>query len=230
MNERAIRNEIGRFVERSMRNLRNLHAEQLIDQGAINPLLMKALGFNDIDALARFYVYQRVGRSVMTGFGTTIERIVKAVAEGREGDWWDVVATIDGERHYMSVKSGPRDMDKDQVEYFSNRAMEILKEDPSARPIIAIGYGRDPWPIIPSTLRNMGLDPDEHLFVGRRLYEKISGETDLHIRLLDIIHEEATRALRGREVIDIIEDKVREISEYFQRNYNSVDELLRDIF
>ncbi len=38
----------------------------MIDESAINPILAKALGFKDFDSLARFYVYQRIGRSLVT--------------------------------------------------------------------------------------------------------------------------------------------------------------------
>ena len=230
MDEEIIRSEVRGFITRAIKNLRELRAEALIEQGAINPFLMTALGFNDVDALARFYVYQRVGRSVMTGFGTTLERIVRAISEGHEGDWWDIVANMHGNEYFMSVKSGTRDMNRDQVSYFSGRARELLLENPDAIPIIALCYGREPWQIIPSTLQDEGFDPNEHLFVGKRLYEMISGQQDFQLRLLEIIHEEATNELRGRVVIDLIEEKVEEISEYFKTHYRTVEELLNNTF
>jgi hypothetical protein len=40
----------------------------------------------------------------------------------------------------------------------------------------------------------------------------------------------AVQELRGKEVIDIIDDKVKEVADYFKKRYRNVDELLSDLF
>jgi hypothetical protein len=228
--EARVANVVERFVQNGIRNIRELTATELIDEAAINPFLVKALGIDDFDSLARFYVYQRIGRSLVTSFGTTIEHMVRALAGGQPGEWWDVRKAVGETTYYMSVKSGPRDMDKDQVEHFADRARRIMSTDHTALPVIAMGYGREPLGVIPSTLRNQHLDPDRHTLTGKQLYDTITGETDYHTRLLDLTGRVAFRALGDRRFIDLIENKVREIAEGFRGRYRSVDELLLSTF
>ena len=228
--EEPLREEITRFVSKAIEKISGLSATVLVEEAAINPFLVKALGINDFDSLARFYVYQRVGRSLVTSFGTTIEKMIKALCGGQKGDWWDVVTVIDGVRYYMSIKSGPRDMDKDQVQHFALRARELLAREPEARPIIAMGYGKEPLgPIVP-TLRDEGLDPAQHTLTGKELYERITGNSEFHRILLDLISEVSQEVLGGRRIIELIEEKVREIAEEFKNRYDSVDDLLLDTF
>jgi hypothetical protein len=228
--EAAVKAQIAKFVRKSLQNIDELTAEELVQDAAINPFLVKALGISDFDALARFYVYQRVGRSIVTSFGTVIEKMVEALAGGTGGTWWDVVTDIGGTRYYMSVKSGPRDMDKDQVQHFAQRARELLQSEPNAHPIIAMGYGKGPMGVIPPTLRNEGLDPDRHTLTGKKLYDTITGVPDYHKKLLQLTSEAAVQTLGGRKVIEIIENKVGEIADSFRRHYRTVDELLLDTF
>ena len=230
LGEYEVRVKLKAFIERNIKNIRKLSGEAMIEESAMNPFLIKALGIKDFDALAKFYVYQRVGRSIVTSFGTMIEHIVRELSNGEQFGWWDVKASIDSSPYYMSVKSGPRDMDKDQVSYFARQAKEVMDAEPEAVPVIAMGYGKSPWPIIPGTLHSNGLDPEKHLLLGKKLYERITGESDYHVRLLEIIGEVARRTLYDRKVIDIIEEKVEEISTFFKRTYETVDDLLLDTF
>jgi hypothetical protein len=228
--ETAVKAQIAKFVRKSLQNIDELTAKELIQDSAINPFLVKALGISDFDALARFYVYQRVGRSIVTSFGTVIEKMVEALAGGTSGTWWDVVTDIGGTKYYMSVKSGPRDMDKDQVQHFAQRARELLQTEPNAHPIIAMGYGKGPMGVISPTLRNERLDPDRHTLTGKQLYDTITGVPDYHKKLLQLTSEAAVQALQGSKIIEIIENKVNGIAGDFKRRYKTVDELLWDTF
>lgn len=230
MGETEVKNYLLKCIARNVQNVKKLSAKKMISESAINPFLVRAIGINNFDDLAKFYVYQRVGRSIVTSFGSAIEHIVRDLVDGTEGTWWDVVATIDEKPHYISVKSGPRDMDKDQVTYFSNRAKEAMAKEATAVAFIAMGYGKSPWPIVPKTLVDNGLDPKKHLFIGKDLYGYISGEKDYHVKLLEIIRGAADQALNGSKIVDIIEDKITEISEDFKNHYASLDDLLLDTF
>ena len=63
----------------------------MIRDSSINPFLAKSLGLNDFESLARYYVFQHVGRSVVTSFGSNMEQMIKVLFTGERGDWWDVV-------------------------------------------------------------------------------------------------------------------------------------------
>ena len=228
--ETEIRELFAGFITRASEIIGKLSAEKMISESAINPILAKSLGLRDFDSLSKFYVYQRIGRSLVTSFGMRMEDLVKHVVDGEKGEWWDVVKKTDAANYYMSVKSGPRDMNKDQTVEFSRRARKVMEEDPKARPFIAMGYGKKAWPVITDTLRKEGLDPNTHAHVGKDLYEILSGEERYHVKLLDLAMSTESEATQGKTVLELIEEKVEEISADFARRYGSVDELLLDTF
>jgi hypothetical protein len=228
--EEKVKAEIKKFVNNGIKNIKELTAQELIRDVAINPFLVKALGISDFDTLAKFYVYQRVGRSLVTSFGTTMENMIRDLAGGEKIQWWDVKKTIGNVTYYMSVKSGPRDMDKDQVQHFAGRAKEIVKSEPSSLPVIAMGYGKEPMGVIAPTLRNEGLDPNKHTLTGKRLYDIITGQKDYHKKLLELNGTTAIQTLGNKKFIDFIENKIKEIADDFKKKYKTMDELLLDTF
>ena len=229
--ERTIESEVVKFVKNGMKNIEKLTAETLIREASINPFLVKALGITDFDSLARFYVLQRIGRSLVTSFGMTVmEQFVKTLGGGKKGQWWDIKIPTNGETLHISVKSGPRDMDKDQVVHFSREARTLINKDPNAIPLIAMCYGREPLGPIKSTLRSEGFDPDKTTLTGKQLYETLTGQPDFHVKLLELTGKVALQTLQEKKFIDIIENKVKEITEDFKRKYETVDDLVLDIF
>ena len=101
----------------------------MIRDSSINPFLAKSLGLNDFESLARYYVFQHVGRSVVTSFGSNMEQMIKVLFTGERGVWWDVVRKTKKIHYYVSVKSGANDMDKDQAVHFASEAKKIMEEE-----------------------------------------------------------------------------------------------------
>ena len=228
--EEEIKDLFAGFITRAGEIIGELTAERMIAESAINPILAKSLGFRDFESLSKFYVYQRIGRSLVTSFGTRMEKLVKIIVDGDKGEWWDVVKETGRANYYVSVKSGPRDMNKDQTVEFSRKAKQAMEEDGKAHPFIAMGYGKEAWPVITDTLDKEGLDPGRHAYVGRKLYSILSGEEEYYLKLLDLAVSTKSGAAQGKTVVELIEEKVREISVDFSKKYDSVDELLLDTF
>ncbi len=228
--EEEIQRVLEDFITRATEIIDDLSAEKMIEESAINPLLAKALGLKDFDSLSRFYVYQRIGRSLVTSFGMRMEKLVELVIGGGKGEWWDVVKNSTKANYYVSVKSGPRDMNKDQTVEFSRRAKKIMKDDPNAHPFIAMGYGKKAWPVITDTLLKEGLDPEKHSYVGKELYAFLSGEENYYTKLLDFVVNAESEATKGKTILQMIDEKVVEIRNDFSARYKTVDELLLDTF
>jgi len=219
-----------KFISRAAEIIDELSAEKMINESAINPILAKALGFTDFSTLARFYVYQRISRSLVTSFGTHMENLVKIIIDGEKGEWWDVVKKSKKVNYHISVKSGPRDMNKDQTVEFSRRAKKIMGQDPKALPLIAMGYGKKAWPVITDTLKKQGLDPKKHSFVGKDLYELLTGDPNYYKKLLDIVVSAESKVIGKKTILQMMDDKVNEITKSFKNKYKNVDELLLDTF
>jgi hypothetical protein len=130
----------------------------------------------------------------------------------------------------MAVKSGPQDMDKDQVEVFARRARTLMRQDPKALPIIAMAYGREAWPIIMSTLRNERLDPMKHVYVGKELYQRLTGKPQHHRTVLTWLDAAAELAVPGSSLGNAIEERVNVIANEFSSRYRDMDELLFSLF
>lgn len=225
--EDRIKKVVGDFALRSFKRIERLNANEILEENGINPLLIWALGINDFRSLAKFVVYQRIGRSLVTSFGqTVVEGIVRGASGGKRGTWWDVLK--DGEENlYMCVKSGPADMDADQVRYFSQKAKEVMKRDKKALPVIAMSYGRKIWSVITDTLKRNGLDPNRHTLIGKKLFDKISDDPDFHSKLPNIVRTGAAASVGDKRIIEILESKIDEISNEFSGRFKNVDELLQ---
>jgi len=228
--EEDIRDRMKQFSKRMLENINNLNAEKMIETNAINPILVKALGLG-IEETAQYYVYQRIQRSIVTSFGHDMEFIIKRAMVGERGDWWDVVKKEKDVHYYVSVKSGPNDMDQDQVDHFSMRAKKVMKEDKKAYPFIGMGYGKSLWPIIKSTLKKNELDPEKYAIFGKKMYELITGDPNHYKKLLGAIEKGEEESLgEGKTVLDLIEDKITEITKDFKKKYKNINELLADTF
>lgn len=143
MSDNQIQKEIRSWVGKSLVNIKknfNDISLETLESGTINPYLVKVLGLSSIDDVIEFYVWQRVGRSVTTSFGSLIEKVTIRLTGAKKGNWWDLVKE---NVVYASVKSGPRDMDVDQVKHFITQAKVLLKKNPEAKPFIALTYGKE---------------------------------------------------------------------------------------
>lgn len=228
--EDEIRKLFEEFITRARDIIDELSAERMIAESAINPFLAKSLGFRDFESLTRYYVYQRISRSLVTSFGKNMEKMVKIVMDGDKINWWDVVKETNQANYYISVKSGPRDMNKDQTVVFSQEAKKVMKNDPKAHPFIAMGYGKKAWSVITNTLDKEGLAPERHAYVGKELYALLSGEEKYYLRLLDFAASPDPEMTKDKTIVELIEEKVKEINNDFSNKYDSVDELLLDTF
>jgi len=228
--EEQIKKLLEKFISRAAEIIDDLSSEKMITESAINPILAKALGFADFSSLARFYVYQRISRSLVTSFGTHMENLVKIIVDGEKGEWWDVVKKTPDVNYYISVKSGPRDMNKDQTVEFSRRAKKIMEKDSKALPFIAMGYGKEAWPVITDTLKNQGLDPKKHSYVGKGLYALLSGDKNFYKKLLDFVVNVESEGIGKKTILQLMDDKVNEITKGFNKKYKDINELLLDTF
>jgi len=228
--DEQIKKLLEKFITRAAEIIGKLSAEKMVEESAINPILAKALGFTDFSSLARFYVYQRISRSLVTSFGTYMENLVKIIVGGERGEWWDVTKKSSTVNYYVSVKSGPRDMNKDQTVEFSRRAKQIMKKDRNALPFIAMGYGKVAWPVITDTLKKQGLDPKKHSFVGKELYALLSGDKNYYKKLLDFVVSVESQVIGKKTILQLMDDKVNEITKEFKKKYKDIDDLLLDTF
>ena len=202
----------------------------MIRDSSINPFLAKSLGLNDFESLARYYVFQHVGRSVVTSFGSNMEQMIKVLFTGERGVWWDVVRKTKKRNYYVSVKSGPNDMDKDQAVHFASEAKKIMEEDPLAFPVICMAYGKSQNVIPAKAMKDKGIDPKKHMVVGKKAYEIITGDPNFLDKVFKVTMNVKSSAGAEKTILESIDDKVDEIAAEFKKSYKNIDELYYDTF
>lgn len=212
-----------RFADNAADLITGLTAEKMVEEGSINPFLAKALGLTSFEDLARFFVVQTISRSLVTSFGTVLETTIRAISCGKKGEWWDVVKGV----NMWSIKSGPNDMNKDQVKEFSRNAKKALEENQNAKPKILMTYGKKPMDVIIDTLKKNELDPAEYTATGKAVYKLLTGDAAYHTNLLNVF---SSYKRQGKTLLVLIDEKVKDISKQFKAISRDVDSILDKTF
>ena len=58
----------------------------------------------------------------------------------------------------------------------------------------------------------------------------MSGEENFHKKLLNFVVNIESDVIKGKTILELIDDKVNEITENFKKKYKTVDDLLLDTF
>jgi hypothetical protein len=233
------------FVNKVEELIKNITVDDLINEGGINPYMVAALNISSMEDVAELFVYRRVERSLGTSFGNVIEAFLRDLLGGVSGKkhdlckkgkgwicWWDIV--IEGEfidengRKYkgrvLSVKSGPADVNKDVVEKFVDHARQALQN--GYKPYLVLTYGKRAFAVAESTLSSHGLNPREHLLVGRDIFRVFLHDPGLYDRVIELIRGAGSQV----NIFDLIEEKVRHITEELRKRYDDdVTKLLKDL-
>jgi len=221
------------FVSKVKNLIESISAESLIEGGGINPYMVKTLGMKSIKEAVNFFVHRRVERSLGTSFGIVLDNLIRVLLGGMKGKdltkqygnwigWWDAV--LPDRKIVISIKSGPADMDKDQVLYFAERAREARKH--GFRPFLVFAYGKHAFPVIERYLREEGFPPDEYLRIGREIFEEFLLDSEYYKEVLRIC-EVAGKDIG--DVFELIEKKIESLTEELEKRYQgSLDRLLEN--
>jgi len=226
---------VRKFVSKAKSLIEDISVEHLIEEGGVNPYLAKSLGMRTIDEVVDFFVTRRVERSLGTSFGNVLDDVIRILLGAVKGNklfktygswikWWDAVLL--DRKVVMSIKSGPADMDKDQVELFVQRAREA--EGKGFRPFLVFAYGKHAFPVIEGYLNKWGFGPDKYLRIGKAVFEEFGEGTDYYREVLKVFD------IAGKGAGDIFamtEEKMKALTEEARRRYKGdVDKMLDDMF
>jgi len=231
---------IKKFVERAKDLIKEISVDSLLEEGGINPYLVAALGVHTIEGVVELFVYRRVERSLGTSFGKLFENFLREVLGGVEGKkldpkcrdrsqkekpwicWWDIV--LPDKKIVMAVKSGPADMDADQVRFFAQQAR--IAEQQGYRPYLLFTYGKQAFNVIENTLKRVGLDMTKYLRVGRQIFAEFLGNSDYYNHIIELLKSASV----GIDIFSLMERKIKELTEDLKKKYgDDIDSLLRDL-
>lgn len=201
-----------------------------------NPFLIKSLNLTAPEECVRFNVYALSTRSIVTSMGFAVENFLISSSDGVEKGKkpWDIVKIgPDGERHWIQVKSGPNDMDKDQVLYWSALIEEKLRD--GDRAYIGMTYGkRKNETISINHLKTYFSDWGEKTLIGRELWDFVADDPGFHDRLFDVLVSSARAVLSDTSVCEEVDRCIERVTAEFVQKYGDgeegIDNYIRDIF
>lgn len=225
---------IGRdFTRRQLAAVRGLTLDSL----SPNPFLIESLNIATPQELVHINVHMVATRSIVTSMGFFVEKLLlsssSSVERAPRGSGWDVIKHKDGQRHWIQAKSGPNDMDKDQVVFWVGKIQERVGE--GEKGYIGITYGRRQSDTISiRLLRQLLPDWEMHTLIGRELWDFIGDDPRYHERVFGNLRKAALQVMDNRTISQEIEGCVERVTAEFEGRYGTGMQGLRrfigDIF
>lgn len=210
------------FTRRQVENISALSLDSL----NINPLLIRSLNLRTPLEVLEFNVNAAVSRSIVTSMGYFVQNLLEVTSDDVEKvrSGWDLVKHgQDGTNHWIQVKSGPNDMDKDQIIYWLQEIQKV--EVNGDHGYIGMTYGkRDNATVSLSLMRTYLPDMEIRTLVGRELWDFLSGDDQFHVRLFDSLRVSSAKILGSRSIQDEIGKKIRELLSEFEDRYGVGEE------
>ena len=214
------------FTRRQVENINSLGLESL----NINPLLIRSLNLKTPLEVLEFNVSAAVSRSIVTSMGYFVQNLLEVTSEEveRVRSGWDLVKHgSDGKNHWIQVKSGTNDMDKDQIIYWLHEIQKV--EGNGDNGYIGMTYGkRGNSTVTLSLMRTYLPDMEIRTLVGRELWDFLSGDDRFHVRLFDSLRVSAAKILGSRSIQEEIERKIRDLLAEFEERYGGGEEGVRN--
>ena len=208
------------FIRNQVASLQKMQFDDI----DINPLLAKVLVLQTPADIIRFNIYQSVTRSVVTSWGSMVEKMLKfsgceleEFKVGIKGREPDLVKRYQGKTYCFQIKSGPNTMNVDMVESLNKVIDEIEKKGYVG--LLGMTYGRKDR-VSQQILGNLK-GAETRTKIGRELWDFISETQDYHRKVIGII-DDATKKEMRTSYIKLIEDKVDEFTGVWQEKYSGV--------
>jgi hypothetical protein len=220
------------FTKTQLEKITKINLENIIP----NPFLIKSLNLHSPHECIAFNVYAHATRSIVTSMGYYMEKFLIASSSSVEKGLkpWDLLKTKeDGSKHWIQVKSGPNDMDKDQVDTWSRYILQKIESGDKA--YIGISYGkRSDVTVSLNMFKGYLPNYQERILVGRELWDFV---TDDH-RYLEILFQTMTESARtilgtrsfSEEIDMCIDRNVQAFIEKYGDGEVGVNNYITDIF
>jgi hypothetical protein len=210
--------------------------ELSLDDISPNPLLIMALNLTTPRDCIEFNVYSRISRSIVTSMGNFVEKVLASSSDRAElvPKEWDILKkTADGKKCWIQVKSGPNDMDKDQIDKWSEKIKKKTEE--GDRCYIGITYGkRENNTVTLGLFRSYLEDWENKTLIGRELWDFVSEDPTYHEKLFDTLLECGTDVLGEESLCQEIEQCINKLTQEFVLKYGNgpegIQKYMRDIF
>lgn len=185
-----------------------------LDNIDINPLLIEALDLTEPRDIISFVIYQSITRSVVTAWGTCVEKMVKyagsedndSTEKALKGKNFDLKKCFKGEEYYLQIKSGPNTMNVGMVQSLNETISKVKAKGKKA--LLGMTYGKRDR-ISAQIMGNLN-DPEKQTKIGRELWDFIAEEKDYYKKVIKVISN-ATSGLLKKNLIELIDEKINDL-------------------
>jgi len=220
------------FVKKQTKMLDDLTLDKL----SPNPFLVQCLNLKTAREVVELNVFMFATRSIVTSMGFFIEKLLLAssdsVSKGKKP--WDLLVTRGKQKKsWIQVKSGPNDMDADQIRHWANLIAEKVRAGSNA--YIGVTYGkRTTASVTMGLFGNYLPNWNKRTLIGRELWDFVSKDPNYHHRLFPLLSEAASQILKSESIEKRISDSVDRLTLEFSRRYKpksqAVSKYLKAIF
>lgn len=192
-----------------------------------NPFLIRALNLATPYEVVKLNVYMAATRSIVTSMGFFIEDLLltssDTVEKAPHKSGWDLIKTnSDGEKIWLQIKSGPNNMDKDQVVYWADKIQEKIIEGDKA--YIGFTYGkRTSKTVTIGLLKQILSDWEIQTLIGKELWEFLSEDSTYSSKLFDVLRQSAHQILNQNSLSEEIDRCADRITNEFIQEFGDGD-------
>ena len=234
--ERSLQENFVVLISRDFVRTQTKMIERLsLDRMSPNPFLIKCLNLRTPREVVELNVYMFATRSIVTSMGFFVEKLLLASSDRVSlcDKPWDILKVdAEGKRHWIQVKSGPNDMDVDQIRHWSGVIAAKIGEGDDA--YIGVTYGkRVTTSVTLGIFKTYLKDWEKRTLIGRELWDFISEDPTYHKKLFPLLAEAAAKILGADSIESRIQRCIDRITDEFTRRYPSpgeVEKYLADIF
>ncbi len=121
------------------------------------------------------------------------------------------------------MKSGPNDMDKDQIVFWAQKIAKKINDGDHA--YIGVTYGkRDLNTVTIGLMRQLLQGWEQKTLIGRELWDFISDDPEFHSVIIDALRQSAITVLGSRSIYDELEVSSERITNEFTRRFGDGEE------
>ena len=107
-----------------------------------NPFLLRILNLNSPEKIAEFMINERLERSVVTSFGSRIQKIAKLIGgKGTGVEGGDIFIEKKGRRYYIQMKAGPNTPNKNLVQMINQLLVSATRRNAGSIALLGMTYG-----------------------------------------------------------------------------------------
>jgi hypothetical protein len=221
--ERIIRQEFTALAKKKYEAVDAIDVEEI----DFNPFLLRVLGFETAEEIAEFIVAERLERSLVTSYGTRIQKIAKEISgRGTGVEGADICKELEGRRHYIQLKAGPNTVNKDISSEINKLLSGALRRNHGSVALLGMTYGKRRR--VSSIIQRYS---NVNWLIGREFWGFISEDKDCAQKIFDIAGElNAVVPDGGLPFRERYENKIDALAEQIRNKYGEGHAMWQKLF